>query len=420
MRAVARAYRDAFSGLPRDTWMLAAVALINRAGAMVVPFLALYLTKVRGFDAELTGLLLGIWGVGSMVGTTVGGWLTDRIGPQRVELAALIATGLSFWILGLLRSPVSIAASLFLTNACADAFRPANLSHLALTCDPPLRTKALALNRLAINVGVAIGPTVGGFLALIGYRWLFVVDGATCIAAAAFFAVFIRPRRMRSLQAGPSAGPHEGAPVSILKDRVFAACLPLSLVIAAVFLQLFATAPLYLRSEYGFTEDRIGLLFAINPILVVLFEMVLVHHLQRSNPLRWIGLGSLFAGLGLAILPFGRGFPHAALGIVVLTLGEMLESPLLGGFLAGRASESNRGKAMGLYSLSWSLAFVLAPLVVMAVYEHAGPAQLFLGCGAVSLLVGLAYVGLARTVDREAQGGLSTRTEGPREDPGLP
>lgn len=165
MRAVLRFFRDAYASLPASVWWLCAVAFVNRAGTMVVPFLTLWLTLERGFLIGDAGLLMGCFGLGSMFGAWVGGRATDRIGPWPVQVASLLGSGVLFVVLGDLRTATAIACALFVLGLVADAFRPANYSMLAANCPPALRGKAFALARLAVNLGWSIGPAVGGVLA---------------------------------------------------------------------------------------------------------------------------------------------------------------------------------------------------------------------------------------------------------------
>lgn len=401
MRRIARTYRAAFSGLPRDVWLLSAVALVNRAGTMVLPFLALWLTERRGFNVAEATRFLALYGVGSMGGMLLGGALTDRIGPVRVQALSLAAGGVALFLLGAAESAWAIGAFALLLGLVGDAFRPANSALLAASAPPERLMQAFALNRLAVNIGTAIGPAVGGFLALVGYGWLFVVDGVTCILAAVLFFLFFGARRPTPSDDG--AGDDERPGRSPWSDHAFLWCCGLTLVVACIFMQCYSTVPLYLRDQYRLREDAIGLLFAINPILITLFEMVLVHRLQRPNPLRIIGLAAFFTGAGFALLPHGTTFAFATLSLCVWTIGEMLDAPLMGGFLARRASTRHRGRAMAMYGMMFATGMVLAPEIGGAVYERYGPEALWHGCGAAGLVVCVAFWALARRVDAEAR-----------------
>lgn len=396
MRRILTEYRQAFSGLPRTTWLLCLTTLVNRSGTMVLPFLVLYLTSEKGFDKSQAGLFLSLYGAGAIAGSSLGGMLADRIGALTVQRFSLLLTGVGFALLGTLEQPVAIGATLLLLSVVAEAFRPANGAYLASTCSGELRVRAMALNRLAINLGMAIGPSIGGFLAVIGYGWLFLVDALTCGLAAVLLFVAFRREPVAIADVADDPGADRGP----WRDGLFLLCMTAVLIICVIFMQTMSTLPLYWHEEYGLTEDRIGLLFAINPILIVLLEMILVHRLQGRSPLRVIAVGAAFIGIGFGIMPLGAGIPFAAFTVVIWTLGEMLESPFMGGFVANRAGDRSRGRYMGVYMLTFSISLVVAPALGTLVYERLGPDTLWYGCGLFALVAAALQLLLARRLDR--------------------
>ena len=295
----------------------------------------------------------------------------------------------------MLESPLWIGASLLGVALLGEAARPATSSLLTGTCPPELRTRAFAVLRLAINLGMAIGPALGGFLALIGYFWLFVMDALTCLLAALLTFVFLKSAPVGAKPDSAPKNPGRGP----FRDGLFLTCMLLMLLNGIVFLQMLGALPLYWRERQGFREDEIGLLFALNPVIIVIFEMVLVHRLSNRNPLRLIGLGVILVGLGFGLVPFCDGFLFALIPVLIWTVGEMLESPQTGGFVANRAGENTRGRYMGAYMLTFSLALLLAPIVGTSVYQHLGPEMLWWSCGVVGILSGCSFLLLARKLD---------------------
>ena len=191
-------YRQAISGLPREVWYLALVMFINRSGSMVLAFLTLYVNKELGYSEQLAGLVIAIFGVGSILGSLLGGWLTDRVGAIRLQAIAFVLNAIGFVALYQLTDYVAFAVTLFLMSAAGEAFRPANAAAIAEFSPPELHRRAFALNRLAINLGFTIGPAVGGLLATYSYAWLFWIDAATCLMAASAL-LFLFRGRMRAV-----------------------------------------------------------------------------------------------------------------------------------------------------------------------------------------------------------------------------
>ena len=405
LRAIAASYREAFAGLSRPVWLLSIASLINRAGTMVLPFLALYLTQERGFTTAGAGQILALYGLGAMAASFLGGWLCDRFDPRRIMIGSLLLTGLGFILLGRMESRPAILATVVFLSVAGETFRPANAAALARASDPGERTRSYALYRLAVNLGMTLGPTIGGFLALRSYELLFVADGVTCVLAAGL--LWLAPGEPASETAEETAA---AAPArSPWGDRPFLAMLFLLFVLNVVTFQVVSTYTLSLRDLYGFSEDRIGLTLAVNTLVIVLFEMVLVHRVSRYDPLRMTGLGGFLLCFGLALLPLGRGFAYAAFTVLIWSVGEMLAFPIIAGVIANRADAGSVGRYMGLMNLSFATAFVIAPLAGTWVYEHLGPEALWYGCGAIGLLVWAGFEALSAAERR------STPRAAPRE-----
>jgi len=384
--AIADTYREAFSGLGRPVWLLSFATLVNRAGTMVLPFLALYLTQERGFSTAQAGQALAAYGLGGVAASYVGGWLCDRVHPLRVMKASLALTGLGFVTLGQVRGRFAIFAVILVLSFVGEIFRPANMAALAAASDPGERSRSFALMRLAVNLGMTLGPTIGGFLALYDYGWLFVADGATCILAAGLLQITSRdiviPKPAPAAPGAPpvrSRSPWRDGPMMIVFGLMF--------LLNLVTFQLASTFVLALRDLYDFSEARIGITMAVNTIVIVLFEMVLVHSLSRRDPLKVSGVGAFFFCAGLGLLPFGSGFFYVIFTVLVWTVGEMLVFPIVSSAVADRAPEASRGSYMGMLNLSFAAAFVAAPLIGTWVYQNLGPQTLWYACGALGFLL---------------------------------
>ena len=178
-------YKTSFTGLSKEAWLLSFVMLINRSGTMVLPFMTLYLT---GKDMQRTlteaGIVMGLFGFGSIIGAYFGGKFSDKIGFHKIQLVTLLFGGIMFIILGQVKSYPLICVFSFLLSLINEAFRPANSSAIAFYSTPENRTRSYSLNRLAINLGWAVGSSIGGLIASYNYELLFWVDGITNISAA--------------------------------------------------------------------------------------------------------------------------------------------------------------------------------------------------------------------------------------------
>ena len=420
IRFIKDEYVKAYRGLPRRAWILFAVNLINSSGSMVFFFLSLYLTRKMGLSPARAGQVLSLYGVGSLAGAFAGGWLADRLGPITVQKASLALCGGLLIVLGQVRSVAGIMPILFGMALFAGMLFPATATSMSKICPPELQVKGFALNRLANNLGATIGPAVGGVLAVRNYGLLFWADGLTSLAAAAVFVLLWkgaraggrtedggsvrRPRAERDEDARGEAdrarigeAPRASAANagrSPWRDVPFLLMIFIFFVWSAVFIQVLTTFPLYMRNVYGLAENRIGQLFAVNTVLIVTLEMILMEKIRKYPLSRMINISFVLLGLGLGLMPLGRGFAFGALTVAIWTFGEMLSMPLVTALVAGRADESNRGRYLGLNSFAFSLAFIVAPAGGTAIYDRFGGDAVWIACAAVSFLLAVAFSAL--------------------------
>lgn len=390
-------YADAYRGLPREVWLLSIAALINRAGTMVLPFLALYMTEQLGMGIERAGLLIGVYGGGSLLGTWVGGQLADRFNPLTIQIASLFLTGLAFMLLGQVTSQPMIAGMLFLIGVVAEAFRPASGAFLAILAPEESRTRAYALMRLAVNVGMTLGPAIGGFLIISDYSLLFWVDGGACIAAAVVIWFFFHGKTYSEAE-GPQ---RNRAVVSPWRDRAYLGFLGGVFLFALMFFQLETAFGIYMKSAYGLVEHEIGLLFSGNTILIILVEMILLRWVERFANWRVLAAGVACAGIGLAMIPFGSTFGFALAAILVFTVGEMLCLPIAYTIASTRAAASNRGAYLGAFGVAFSSAFIVGPPLGSAVYANLGGSILWYLCAPTAVLAAVLFLILGQSLQKK-------------------
>lgn len=391
-------YRSSFSGLSREVWLLSLVLLINRAGSMVIPFLTVFLTGQRGYSLQDAGVVMSSYGFGSIVGSYVGGWFTDRTGFYRVQLWTLIGSGLCFWVVGQLDTIVTMSIGIFVLSMVTDAFRPANQAAIAYFSTKDTLSRSYGLLRLAINLGFALGPVVGGWLiAGLGYAALFWANGLTCLFAAIAYKLSF-PKRIESVQAAKDEEKAMDAlPASdrsAYRDWLFLFFVLLISLQAIAFMQFFSVLPVYFKQDWQYTELQIGYLFTLNGLLIAAVEMPLVHVAERrARILPIIAFGGLLVGLSFVVLAgFGGSLWPAVFFIVIITFGEMLSMPFMNTWVAARAPIARRGEYMGLQSIAWALAFIIAPSFGLAWAERWGFEGLLWVMGAVGLLSGLGFL----------------------------
>jgi MFS family permease len=360
-------------GLPREVWLLFATNLINRAGTMILPFLVLYLTRELQFSPGRAGMMLAVYGATAIVAGPISGRLTDSIGALPIMRVSLLSTGVMLLLFPLAKTFASVLALTIIWAACAELFRPASLAAIIHVVPAEQRKAAFALNRLAINLGMSIGPALGGFLAAASFRAMFIVDAFTTLVAGAVLT--LTPWRAHTGIGGAEweVEPRNSAPASIFRDRTLLIFLAAVLLVGIVFFQHEAALPLYLVQSLRLSPAFYGMLFTINTLLIVALEVPLNNATAHWPNTRALILGSLLFAIGFGALGVIATPAGVIATVVVWTFGEMLLFPAMAAHMGEISPENRRGSYMGAYSMSLSLAFTLGPWMGTQLLATAGP-----------------------------------------------
>ena len=390
-------YKTSFKGLSKEAWLLSLIMLINRSGTMVLPFMTLYLTGPE-MKRSLTdaGIVMGLFGLGSIIGAFFGGKFSDKIGFHKVQLFTLFFGGILFLVLGQVKSYPLICICTFLLSMVNEAFRPANSSAIAFYSTPENRTRSYSLNRLAINFGWAVGASIGGLIASYDYELLFWVDGFTNIIAALFLFYFLNP--IIFIKKESQVIKKTGHSLSAYRDKPYLWFLVLKLLFACCFVQLFTTIPKYFRDNLLLDESYIGLIMAINGIIIVAIEMVLVYTLEKKNKdMRYIIIGIVCCACAfLSLLIPGNAKFISLIMILFITVGEIMAMPFMNSFWIKRTNEQNRGQYAALYTIAWGIANTLGPFLCSALVEATSFKVMFIVVGAVLLTSAFGFIKLAQ------------------------
>lgn len=353
-------------GLPAEVWIIAATTLVNRAGMMALPFLVLYLTRHLHVSASLAGLAISAYGFGGLLTATYAGRLADRLGPFTVMRWSLGLSGVLLLLIPLAKNFAFIVALVFVWAVIAEAMRPATMSALSYAAPPERRKAAIALNRLAVNLGMSIGPAVGGFLAMVSFPLLFIIDGATSLAAAAVLAWLLRKRgdfaraHAELTTTAEREAVFSGASV-VWRDRTVLTFFASGILINAVFAQHQGAMPLYLVRDLGYPESFYGGLFVLNTLIIIAVEVPLNTAMAhwpngKSTALAAVLVAAGFGGLALAQTPI-----PIAMTVVLWTFGEMIFYPTATAHVADLAPKGRIGEYLGAFSSTISLSFIVGP-----------------------------------------------------------
>lgn len=398
------AARETVSGLPRAFWWLWLSTLVNRLGGFVATFMALYLTLDRGYSASYAGLVAALHGLGGVISSLGAGVMTDRLGRRPTMLIAQLSMAGSVALLGFMEHPVAIAAVAFLVGMASSASRPAVQAMMADIVPPKDRVRAFSLNYWAINLGFAISSAGAGFIAEYSYLAGFLGEALMMLACAV--VVFLKVPESRPAQAAPvkTAGgkraKDEVRITTVLRDGRFMGVVGLSFLVSLIFQQGYVGLPVAMGAD-GLSSSDFGTAIAVNGVLIVALQIPVTRFIQHRDPRRLLIISSLLAGYGFGLTAFAGSVAVYALTVCVWTLAEIVNAPTQTGLVVQLSPAQGRGRYQGMYTMSWSVAALVAPLMSGFVIDHYGAAWLWGACAVIGTVAGLGYWLLMRNLPRE-------------------
>jgi MFS family permease len=387
LKLIFNTYKTSFSGLSRETWLLSFVILFNRFGSMSVPFMGLFVTQSLHRSVTDAGLIIILFGVGSVLGSATGGKLTDMIGFRPVQVLSSIISGLLFILFSTLTHFYSLCILAVIISFFSEAFRPANFTAVAHYAAEGTLTRSYSLNRLATNMGWSIGISFAGIIASINYRLLFIVEGVVSIIVGLLILSFLPQVKGFIKKAKETA--NNMVIMKPWKDAFYVKFILLTTIFITCAFLMFRIVPIFFKQEWHIDEFAIGIIIGINGAVIAMFEMVMINKIEaKRSPIFFIIIGAVLFSAAYVILsaPVSLHIVMAILTIVVFTCGEMLTLPFINTIVISRSNAHNRGLYAAGYTLSWSFAQLAGPYLGFLVAENLGYNWLWLGLAGMLLL----------------------------------
>jgi len=386
-RLIIDTYKNSFSGLSRETWLLSIVMMFNRCGNMAVPFMGLYVTQSLHHSETDAGLIITLFGIGSILGSAMGGKLTDMIGFRPVQILSSIIGGLLFLLFSTITNFSTLCMLTVIISFFSEAFRPANFTAVASYAKEGTTTRSYSLNRLATNIGWSVGISMAGIIASINYKLLFVVEGTVGILVG--ISIFFLLPKIN----GFSFKAKKKLVILVVRkpwqDAFYVKFILLTTVFITCAFLMFRVVPVFFKEQWHIDEFAIGIIMGLNGAVIALFEMILINKIEKKrSPIFFITIGAVFFAISYLILSVPLIFHvfMAVLTVLIFTIGEMFVLPFINTVVISRSNEHNRGLYAAGYTLSWSFAQVVGPISGFAVAKHLGYNWLWAGLAALLLL----------------------------------
>ena len=393
LHKVKKIYRE----FPSTFWTLMGASFIDRiGGALIFPFLSLYVTQKFNVGMTQVGELFALFAFASVFGSMLGGAMTDKFGRRAMLLFGLVFSALSSLTMGLVNDLDVFYVLAVIVGLLTNTGGPAQQAMIADLLPEHKQAEGYGILRVVINLAVTIGPAIGGLLASHSYLFLFIGDAISSILTA-IFVFAILPETM---PAAPEGQPQEtmmqsmGGYGRIAQDGVYMAFLVVSTLAVMVYVQMNSTLPVYLRDLHGISPQGFGYILSLNAGMVVLFQFWVTRRISGYPAMALMAVGTVFYAVGFALYGFVSSYILFLLAMVIITIGEMIVSPTAQALVARLAPGDMRGRYMAAYGFSWIIPTALGPLAAGLIMDNYDPNWVWYGAGILSMVSVAGYVAL--------------------------
>jgi MFS family permease len=404
---IVKRIRELIASYPRQFWLLFWGQLINTIGSsMIWPFFLIYMSQQLNVPEDRLSDVTWLFTVSSiagLVGGAVTGPLVDRFGRKSAMVLSLAVGAMTMVGMGVASTLPAMLVVVVLMGAFGPLYRIGNEAMIADLIEPERRPGAYALMRMINNVGVAIGPLLGGVVVVVSYLLAFSIAAAAQALFAILILLFVAETLGRAT-AGNLAQPAQAATSAergygpVFRDRPFILFAAVYVLAGIVYSLMMTLLPVYAKNNFGVLENQYSWILTTNALMVVLFQYVITRRTERLAHLPVLAVGSLFYAAGVGAVALGYDFPTFLVGMVILTVGEMLMIPTATALTANLAPPDMRGRYMSVYGLTWGIAFGIGPVLGAQLNDRVAPVAIWYGGLVIGLAAALGFALLARRV----------------------
>lgn len=373
--------------------------LLSTLGAsMVWPFLMIYISERLGLARAAAASLLTLNSIAALISALLGGSVIDRLGRKWVMVIGLFLNGMVYLLYAPAHSYLAFAALMTFSGVVTPLFRVSSDAMLADLLPEKQRIQGYALLRLSHNLGISLGPMIGGFIASTSYNLAFLLAASGMVLYSLLLA-FLARETMPPLQTGAQQNaPREpwGGYLSILQDRAYMRFILAFTAVQACAVLIWVLLPIHAKEYYQISERLYGFIPTTNALMVVTLQLFVTRLTQQRPPLQMMALGSLFYALSNVGIAFGERFEWFWSCMVVMTIGELILMPTSSTYVANLAPPHKRGRYMSLYGMTWGVASGVFPVLGGLLNDWVSPQATWIGGSVVGLVAVAAFLWLSR------------------------
>lgn len=378
-----------YHDFPQKFWVVVGASFIDRiGGTLLFPFFSLYITEKFNVGMARAGIVLGIFSAFGLIGSMIGGALTDKFGRKNLILFGLVFSALSTLSLGFVNELAVLYPLAVIIGLLSNIAGPAHQAMVADLLPESKRQEGFGILRVVTNMSWIIGPTIGGFIANRSYFLLFVLDAViSCLVAVIFF--FYIPETKPETSEEPESILRTFAGYGqVLKNLAYVAFLAASMLMGVVYQQMYNTLSVYLRDHHDIAPQGYGFLLTTSAITVILFQFPTTRRIKKYPAFIMMATGTFFYLIGFGMFGFVTLYWLFATAIVIITIGEMIIMPTASALAANFAPKAMRGRYMAVFGLSWALPATVGPSAAGYILDNYNPDLLwYLGAGLCGIAV---------------------------------
>jgi MFS family permease len=381
--------RLAYKEYPNAFKVLTLATFIDMLGSFLLyPFYALYITEHFGVGMTQVGILFSIFSAGNIFGGMIGGALADKYGRRIMVIIGLVASGMGSISMGLVDNLNLFYIIAGFLGLVGNFGRPARQAMVADLLPKEKQAEGFGILRVAFNLSATLGPLLGGFLATRAFILLFITDAVSSLITAILVYLVIpetKPQTQDNEQEETVMKTLIGYK-EVLKDYVFVLFLVVSAITVLVYIQMNSTLSVFLRDVHGFSPQNFGFLLSMNAFMVVLFQLWISRRISKYAPMKMMALGTLFYMIGFGMYGFISAVYLFFIAMVIITIGEMIVTPVSQAAAASFAPENKRGRYMAVFGFQWAIPNLFGVIAAGLIIENLGPNWVWYLAGILCML----------------------------------
>jgi MFS family permease len=374
--------------------VLTLATFIDMLGSFLLyPFYALYVTQHFGVGMTQVGILFSIFSAGNIIGGMIGGALADKYGRRALIMIGLVVSGVGSIFLGFINNLSLFYGIAGFLGLVGNFGGPARQAMVVDLLPEEKQAEGFGILRVAFNLSATIGPLLGGFLATRSFMSLFIADALSSLITALIVFLVIPETKPQTLDGKPEESVIKTmiGYKEVIKDGAFMFFLIVSAITVLVYMQMNSTLSVFLRDVHGFSAQSFGYLLSMNAIMVVLFQMWITRKISKYAPMKMMALGTLFYMIGFGMYGFISAVYLFFIAMVVITIGEMIVTPVAQASVASFAPEDKRGRYMAFFGFQWAIPNLFGIIAAGLIMENLGPNWVWYLAGILSLIAIAGY-----------------------------